>query len=74
MTNEDREWLEAHLRGPVMGEFGLMKTRLDRIEERISDLRERMARVETKAVTAGAAAALIVAPIVAAIVVEVMRR
>ena len=66
MTNEDRDWLEAHVRGPVMARF-------DTVDAHIGNLRERMARVEERAMISGALAALIVAPIVTAIVVKFLQ-
>lgn len=55
MTDEDREWLEAHFREPIF-------KRLDRIDEQISRLRERTAKVEVKS---GFVAALIAAVVAA---------
>lgn len=66
MTGEDREWLERHIKGPIL-------TRMDRTDEHIGNLRERIAALETRAVLAGGAAALVVSPIVAAIIVKMLQ-
>lgn len=66
MTEDDREWLETHVRGPIMARF-------DRVDTHVGNLRERVAKVEERALLSGAIAALVVAPIVTAIVVKVLK-
>lgn len=60
MNIDDREWLESHLKGPIL-------TRLDRLDAQIVDLRERVAKVEVRAEQKAGFVAVIVSLLVAVI-------
>jgi len=48
MTNGDREWLEAHLRGPIMARFDRVEHRIDTLFAQGAARGERIAKVEVR--------------------------